>query len=161
MGERRPPRRFPDAPPGPLAPRVDRDDVLGCPVEASLGVLGRKWTMLLLRDLAFYPGITFGHLRRRNPRMTQRVLSMRLRELRGEGLVDKVADTVDDRVFHYRLTVKGNDALPVMTALAAYGMKHHPAEVFRDARPRELREVFPGQAPGLLGPLQAFARTAR
>ena len=107
---RRRPRRFPDAPAGPLAPRVDKDQVIGCPVRSSLGLFGRKWALLVLRDLTFYPGITFGHMLRRNPGMTQRVLSMRLRELREAGLIEKVVDRVDDRVFHYRLTAKGMDA---------------------------------------------------
>ncbi len=150
------PRRVPEVPPGPLAPHLTTGEVLGCPVESSLGVLGRKWTLLIIRDMAFYPGITFGHILRRNEGMTQRVLSLRLRALREEGLVEKVADPVDDRVFHYRLTPKGMDAVPVMIALSAYGLKHFARKVFRDGRPRSLAEVFPGQAEPLLGELREF-----
>lgn len=155
---RRPPRKFPDVPAGPLAPRLAKDEEIGCPVRSSMGLFGRKWAPLVLRDLAFYPEITFGQILRRNPGMTQRVLSMRLREFREAGLVEKIADRVDDRVFHYRLTSRGMDAVPIMTALSAYGLKHLASAVFRDGRPRTMQEVFPGQAPTLLGDLFGFAR---
>jgi DNA-binding HxlR family transcriptional regulator len=158
---RRRPRRFPEVPQGPLAPRLTRDQVIGCPVESSLGLFGRKWALLIIRDLVFYPGITFGQLLRQSPRMTPRVLSMRLRELREAGLVEKLVDRVDDRVFHYRLTAKGMDSVPVMTALSAYGLKHLAQRVFKDGRPRELAEVFPGQAEALLGELRRFAFTGQ
>jgi DNA-binding HxlR family transcriptional regulator len=154
---KRTPRRVPEVPPGVLAPVLTKDQVLGCPVQSTLGLLGRKWALLVLRDLTFYPGITFGHILRRNPGMTQRLLSLRLRELRDAGLVEKLVDPSDDRVFHYRLTAKGMDAVPVMTALSAYGMKHLANEVFQDGRPRELAEVFPGQSRPLLGELRKFA----
>ena len=155
---RRPPRRFPDVSAGPLAPRLTKNDVVGCPVRSSLGLLGRKWALLVIRDAAFYPGITFGHILRRNPGMTQRVLSMRLRELREAGLIEKVVDPTDDRVFHYRLTPRGMDAVPVMTALSAYGLKYLADRVFKDGKPRTLEQVFPGQAASLLGELFAYAR---
>src|SRR5215472_18441798 len=152
---------FPEVPPGPLAPHLTKEQVLGCPVRASLGLLGRKSSLLVIRDLSFYPGITFGQIRRRNPGMTPRVLSHRLRELREAGLIEKTVDSRDDRVYHYRLTEKGMDAVPVMTALSAFGMKHGALEVFKDGRPRSLAEVFPGQAAPLLGELREYALRPR
>lgn len=131
--------------------------MVGCPVEQSLGLFGRKWALLIIRDLTFYPEITFGQILRRNPGMTPRVLSMRLRELREARLVEKVADPVDDRVFHYRLTEKGMDAVPVMVALASFGLTHLPDRVFADGRPRSLSEIFPGKSEHLLGRLARFA----
>jgi DNA-binding MarR family transcriptional regulator len=82
---------------------------------------------------------------------------MRLRELRTEGLIEKVADATDERRSHYRLTPKGVDAVPILTALISFGIRHYAAEVFRDARARTLEECFPGRAPELLGPLYEFA----
>jgi DNA-binding HxlR family transcriptional regulator len=159
--KRRAPRRFPDVPRGPLAPALEPEEVVGCPVEQSLGLFGRKWAMLIIRDLTFYPGITFGQILRRNAGMTARALSLRLRDLREARLVEKVADPEDDRVFHYRLTEKGMDAVPVMVALASFGLTHLPDRVFADGRPRSLSEVFPGKAEPLLGRLARFAARDR
>lgn len=153
------PRTYGEVPRGALAPALESSEVIGCPVEQSLGILGRKWSILIIRDLTFYPGITFGQLLRRNQGMTQRILSIRLRELCREGLAEKVEDPADDRVFHYYLTGKGMDAVPVMIALAAYGLAHSADKVFADGRPRSLSEIFPNNAKSLLGPLAEFARS--
>jgi DNA-binding HxlR family transcriptional regulator len=128
-----------------------------CPIRATLGILGRKWSIVILRDLTFLSGLTFGQILARNPGLTPRVLSFRLRELRTEEMVEKVADARDDRKAHYRLTAKGRDAIPVLTALAAFGMKHLSVRVFEDGKPRSLGEVFPGQAGRLLGDLDSYA----
>lgn len=131
-----------------------------CPIRVSLGVLGRKWALVVLRDVAFRPESSFTQILSRTRGLTPRVLSMRLRDLRAEGLVEKVADGSDERRFHYRLTAKGVDAVPILTALVAFGIRHHADEVFVDARPRRLEECFPGRAPELLGALYDFAKSS-
>ena len=155
-GRKKTQRMFPDVPRGPLAPRVEAHEVIGCPVEVSLGLFGQKWMVLVVRDLAFYPGITFGQILRRNRGMTHRSLSNRLRELRSEGLVERNADSNDSRVFHYHLTEKGMDAVPVMIAIASYGLRHFASGVFRDGKSRTLAQLFPGKAKLLLGTLAEF-----
>lgn len=95
-----------------------------------------------------------------DPGMTPWIFSRRLREMRGAGLVEKLVDPASDRMYCYRLTPRGWDAVPVMTALAAYGLRHLAPRVFRDGRPRSLGKVFPaGAQEPLLGELLEFART--
>ena len=132
-------------------------DGLGCPIRASLGILGRKWALVVLRDIAFWPDPTFGELLRRSRGVTPRVLTNRLRELRTEQLIEKVADARDDRKVHYRLTEKGKDVLPVLMALSAFGLRHLTPQVTGDGRPRTLEQTFPGLAPELLRDLYRFA----
>ena len=133
-----------------------------CPIRVSLGVLGRKWTLVVLRDIAFRPESSFGQILGRTKGLTPRVLSLRLQELRREELIEKVADARDERRSHYRLTAKGRDIVPVLTALVAFGIRHYASEVFTDARPRTLDECFPGRAAELLGDLYGFSlRSAR
>lgn len=130
-----------------------------CPIRATLGVLGRKWALVVLRDIAFRPDPSFGQILRRSKGLTPRVLSNRLRELRSEQLIEKVADAHDDRRSHYRLTPKGKDAVPILVALASFGMRHLADQVVSDGRPRTLQEVFPGRAPTLLRDLYVYARS--
>lgn len=138
---------------GELVPK----NATGCPIRASLGVLGRKWALVVLRDVAFRPDPTFGQILRRSKGLTPRVLSNRLRELRAEELIEKVADSKDDRKSHYRLTAKGKDVVPILVALASFGMKHLAPQVIPDGRPRTLQEIFPGRAPGLLRDLYVYS----
>jgi DNA-binding HxlR family transcriptional regulator len=108
------------------------------PIRASLDILGRKWTFLILRDIAFLKIERFGQIRRNNPGLTARVLSRRLSEMTKEGLLVRE----EDGETRYRLTTKGEDAVYILLALLRYGIKHHMArkgkfnedEILKDLR---------------------------
>ncbi|MFQ5918559.1 MAG: winged helix-turn-helix transcriptional regulator [Thermoplasmata archaeon] len=141
----------------PILPQIPFET---CPIRASLGVLGRKWACLVLRDVAFFGDMSFTGLLRNNPGMTPRVLSMRLRDLRAEELIERVVGAEGPRTIRYRLTAKGGDAIPILTALIQYGMRHHADRVFEDQEPRSLSEVFPGRQDRMLGRLSGFVEAA-
>ena len=130
-----------------------------CPIATTLGSLGRKWTLPILRDIAFFPRASFGLIRKRNPGLGHRTLSLRLQQLAGEELIRKVIDEDGDRHPYYELTPKGLDVWPVLSSLFQYGIRHHADTVFRDRRPRGLSEMYPADAALMLGPLAEFART--
>jgi DNA-binding HxlR family transcriptional regulator len=91
------------------------------PVRLSVQRLGRKWTLLLLRDLAFLDLHRFGELLRNNPGLTPRVLARRLREMEAEGLIER---TARGRSVSYRLTARGEDAVYILLAFLRYGLRH-------------------------------------
>lgn len=150
MPMRRPPRSS-----APLTPQVDFEY---CPVTESLTCFGRKWAILVLRDVAFLGDPTFGRILRRNPGLTPRALSIQLRNLVGEGAIVRVADPDDRRRIHYQLTPRGKDAVPILAALLQYGMRYHADRVFLDRRPRSLERIYPSEQAFLLGRLGTYAR---
>lgn len=83
--------------------------------------MGRKWTLLLLRDFAFLKLDRFGQLLKNNPGLTPRVLARRLREMEVEGLVWRSADGKSGR---YELTPRGEDAVFILLAFLRYGARH-------------------------------------
>jgi DNA-binding HxlR family transcriptional regulator len=111
-----------------------------CPIKASMGVLGRKWTTLLLRDIGFRKVDRFNHLLESITGLTPRVLSMRLKELERDGIIQKTEDK--DSVARWTLTEKGEDTLPILMRLIAFGSKWYAREVFEDKVPRSLNEIF-------------------
>ena len=127
---------------------------VGCPIRATLGVLGHKWAFLVLRAVAFYEDIRFTDIIRNNPGLTPRVLTFRLDELSKAGYIQK---TARGRAVTYELTQKGADAIPILTALTSFGFKHHADVVFADGRPRTLAQVLPNYQHELLGPLATYA----
>jgi DNA-binding HxlR family transcriptional regulator len=95
----------------------------GCPVEATLDVIGGKWKALILfwlRDRV----CRFGELRRKIPAISERMLTQQLRELEGHGIVRrKVYPVVPPRV-EYSLTAYGRTLRPITELMCAWGKKH-------------------------------------
>jgi DNA-binding HxlR family transcriptional regulator len=110
--------------------------LVGLPLRSSLGTLGRKWSLVVLRDIAFLPMPTFGDLLQRNPGMTPRVLSLRIQGLLRDGTVERVADGQDRRKVRYRLTAQGIDVVPVIVALINYAMQQQTRQASAEPKPR-------------------------
>jgi DNA-binding HxlR family transcriptional regulator len=113
-----------------------------CPIQTTLGVLGKKWTMLILRDIGFLKIVRFNRILESIPGLTPRVLSMRLRELEVEGFIKCVDEKKSPIMVVWRLTDKGRDTLPILMQFTAFGSKWHADVVFEDKRPRGLYEIF-------------------
>ena len=114
-----------------------------CPIKTSLGVLGKKWTLLVLRDIGFLKIVRFNRILESIPGLTPRVLSMRLRELEDEGFIECVGGKRQPTMVVWRLTEKGRDTMPILLQLTAFGSKWHSDVVFEDRKPRTLHEIFP------------------
>ncbi|MCI4366336.1 MAG: helix-turn-helix transcriptional regulator [Thermoplasmata archaeon] len=129
-----------------------------CPIATTLGTLGRKWTLQILRDVAFFPKANFGLIRKYNPGLRQRTLSIRLRQLAKEDLIRRVEPPKDRRHPYYELTTKGLEIWPILTSLLQFGVRYHADVVFADGRPRTVGEIYPNDASLMLGSLTEFAR---
>ncbi len=89
-----------------------------CPVELALGVLGGKWRVVILAHLKQQPR-RYADLRRLTPRVSEKMLSQRLRELCKAGLVTKRGE-------RYTLSARGTSAVPVLQALYDWGERVAP-----------------------------------
>ena len=114
-----------------------------CPIKTSLGVLGKKWTMLIIRDIGVYKITRFNHLLESIKGITPRVLSMRLKELEKKGYIERAEERRSPMIVQWRLTEKGKDTLPILMQLVAFGSKWYSNVVFEDKKPRKLTEIFP------------------
>ena len=125
---------------GAILPQVR---FVACPIRTSLGVLGKKWTILILRDIGFLKIERFNRLLESITGLTPRVLSMRLKELEDESLIECVEEKRSPMMVRWRLTEKGKDTLPVLMQLVAFGSKWYSDVVFEDKMPRNLDQIFP------------------
>jgi DNA-binding HxlR family transcriptional regulator len=91
-----------------------------CPVCATADVVCHKWTILVIRDLA--SGCSrFCELERSLAGISPRTLSLRLRALEQEGIVErKTFPEVPPRV-EYALTDKGRALLPLLEDMRRFG----------------------------------------
>jgi DNA-binding HxlR family transcriptional regulator len=93
-----------------------------CPIFRTAEIVCGKWTLLLVRDLA--DGRTrFCELERSLAGISPRTLSLRLRALEEEGMIERhTYPEVPPRV-EYALTPKGRDLLPLIADMRAYGSR--------------------------------------
>jgi len=118
-------------------------DFADCPVEISLGILGKKWTMAIIRDIGAYGVDRFNRLLKSLPGIPHKVLAMRLKQLEHEGFIKKyIEKSVPPKVIRWSLTEKGVDAIRIGMILGAFGSKWYADRVFDDKRPRKLSEVY-------------------
>jgi DNA-binding HxlR family transcriptional regulator len=97
-----------------------------CPVETTLLLIGSKWKVLILRDLAGGRR-RFGELRRSLGGISQKVLTSNLREMEADGLLTRTAyPEVPPRV-EYELTPLGASLAPVLDALRDWGEGYQAA----------------------------------
>jgi len=102
-----------------------------CPVCRTAEVVCGKWTLLLIRDLADGSS-RFCELERSLEGISPRTLSLRLRALEEEGIVERhTYPEVPPRV-EYALTTKGEALVPLIDDMRKYGTRWLLAE---DAEP--------------------------
>lgn len=94
-----------------------------CPVRAALEVIGGKWKGLILYHLLAGP-LRFSELQRHLPGITQRMLTLQLRELEADGLVHREVFAVVPPRVDYSLTTKGETLRPILQSLRSWGMQH-------------------------------------
>ncbi len=89
-------------------------------------LLGKRWTGLLLAVLMNQGRMHFAELRRAVPGISERMLSDRLTELAGAGLLVREVDQGPPLRVSYRLTPAGEALAPAMNELADWAAKHMP-----------------------------------
>ena len=92
----------------------------GCPVELTLEVLAGKWKPVILAHLK-QGVLRYGQLRSRVPKLSDKVLTERLRDLEEQGLVRHRNVGGDQTYAVYELTDRGKSLSPVLDALYAWG----------------------------------------
>ncbi len=110
-----------------------------CPVCRTADIVCGKWTLLVIRDLAEGRS-RFCELERSLQGISPRTLSLRLRALEEEGILERQTfPEVPPRV-EYALTDKGRALVPIIEDMRAYGrawLGCDPAEVPADELVRE------------------------
>lgn len=93
-----------------------------CPVCRTADIVCGKWTLLIIRDLA-EGRARFGELERSLAGISPRTLSLRLRGLEEEGIVERrTFPEVPPRV-EYVLTEKGRALVPIIEDMRSYGRR--------------------------------------
>jgi len=110
----------------------------GC-VRAAASIIAAKWTPQLI--LAMHQGVgRFCELQKEVGGINPRTLSARLDDLEKAGIIKKVSYAEVPPRIEYTLTAKGEDLLPIIDCMVAWGVKHPPTSECEEAI--EQRDVF-------------------
>lgn len=91
-----------------------------CPIARTLDIVGEWWTLLIVRD-ALVGARRFEEFRRTG--IADNILSARLDLLVREGILERRLYEEHPPRHEYLLTEKGHDLLPVVLALANWGLR--------------------------------------
>jgi DNA-binding HxlR family transcriptional regulator len=95
----------------------------GCPVEATLSVVGGKWKVVILWNLVSGTK-RFNELQRSISQITRKMLTEQLRELERDNLIVRTVYAEVPPKVEYSLSDYGRTFIPVMQEMAQWGLAH-------------------------------------
>ena len=93
-----------------------------CPIAHSLGLVGERWTLLVVRELLHGPK-RYTDLADHLPGIGTNILAVRLKELEAAGIVEKKKLPPPFSSTVYELTPAGRQLRPVLHELARFGAR--------------------------------------
>lgn len=103
-----------------------KEELPACPVATTVQLIGRKWKLLILRDLQARPW-RFNELKKDLEGISQKVLTDSLRSMEEDGIVTRtVYPEVPPRV-EYALSALGESMRPIIQAMETWGREYQEA----------------------------------
>ena len=95
-----------------------------CPLNASVEMLGDRWSLLIIRDMMVRGSRTYKEFLESDEGIATNILADRLQKLVAHGIVTTEPDSSDGRKLNYLLTAKGIDLAPVLTEMVLWADAH-------------------------------------
>jgi DNA-binding HxlR family transcriptional regulator len=93
-----------------------------CAIAKSLDVVGDRWTLLIVRELALRGACRYTDLRNGLPGIASNLLAERLRELEHAGVIAREAAPPPIATTLFSLTPRGEQLRPVLEDLTRWGL---------------------------------------
>ncbi len=97
-----------------------------CPISSALDLLGDRWSLLVVRDIALGGKQYFNEFSASAEGISTNILSDRLRRLEESNILVKNADPADARRSVYALTERGLALVPVMVEFSVWASHYMP-----------------------------------
>ena len=109
-----------------------------CPLNASVEMLGDRWSLLIIRDMMLRGFRSYKDFLECYEGIATNILADRLRKLQAYGIIVAKPDPKDARKITYLLTAKGIDLAPVLTEMVLWAAAHE--DTGNQALVRQMRE---------------------
>jgi DNA-binding HxlR family transcriptional regulator len=95
-----------------------------CPISSALDIIGDKWSLLIIRDMAMQGKNTYNEFLKADEKIATNVLADRLSMLEWFGIIAKEEHPESKAKIFYRLTSQGIDLLPVLMEMILWSDKY-------------------------------------
>ena len=109
-------------------------------VETIMGIIAGKWKPAIIYALVMDGTLRFTEIRRRIPKVSQRMLTQQLRDLERNGLIARVYHPQIPPRVEYSVTKLGRSLHPIFKSVCDWATKNFPDVVGARARYRGDRE---------------------
>jgi DNA-binding HxlR family transcriptional regulator len=118
-------------------------EMKSCPINNTFKTIGKKFTDLILRNMINGKQNRFNQLLNSIEKANPKTLSVRLREMEKLGLIKRKVYSHEKPIrIEYYPTEKGLALQPILDMMAAYSIKYCSKDIFKDAKPREFKDVY-------------------
>ena len=122
--------------------KIVLDSLKMCPIDNTFKIIGKKFTVHIIRNMTRLGQSRFNELLGSIEGINPKTLSARLREMERNGIIEKKVISGTPVRIEYSMTKKGLALRPVLEAMAAYSMQYCAKDVFKDGKPRILKEIY-------------------
>jgi DNA-binding HxlR family transcriptional regulator len=121
----------------------DNIKMKSCPIENTFKIIGKRFTVLILRNMINGKQNRFNQLLNSIEEGNPKTLTIRLREMEKSGLIKRKVYYHETPVrIEYYPTEKALALQPILDMMAAYSMKYCSKDIFKDAKPRDFKEIY-------------------
>ena len=96
-----------------------------CPVSTALDIFGDKWTLLIIRDMAFKGKSSYGDFLNAEEKIATNILADRLAILECADIITKHKHPESRAKVLYKLTSKGIDLIPALVEIISWSENYY------------------------------------
>lgn len=120
---------------------IDGMNCTCCPVFNTLSIIGKKFTLLLLRNMIFLKQKRFNEFLNSIEEINPKTLSIRLKELEKDKLIKREVFNETPVRIEYYLTEKGKALQPILEQMGLFSMKYCCEMVFENPDPSKIDKL--------------------
>lgn len=112
-----------------------------CPIDFTFRVLGKKFTLLIMRNMMFFGQRRFNEfltIEGINPK----TLSQSLKEMQKNGLIERRVYPGTPVTIEYLLAEKGVELKPLLDHLMLFSVQNYPEQVCKGGAPKTIDELY-------------------
>ena len=118
-----------------------KSDRIVCPVDKTLNLISKKWSIQIIRDM-FFGKKHFKEFKEDKPKLSNKVLSNCLKDLEENGLIEKKVLNTTPVTTEYYLTDYGRSMNRIIYELAMFTLDDELDDTYPEDKRAELKKDF-------------------